>query len=176
MYLGCRRAQRLSTDEQTKSIVHVVSRIVAQLKLDEFTANQSLNSQQINYLNGSRFVRFVCAMRRTAKAHGQQSHCLVCPRPPVCVLSCIKSPERDVVNSMYQLCNVDARYTQVKMEYWLTNEATYLSTVIVTNISQRFTYKMAAKINWHRYEIKLRHCHPMWKIRVKLSVHMQLVE
>ena len=77
MYLGCRRAQRLSTDEQTKSIiVHVVSRIVAQLKLDEFTANQSLKSQQINYLNGSRFVRFVCAMRRTAKAHGLSLSCL----------------------------------------------------------------------------------------------------
>ena len=25
-----------------------------------------------------------------------------------------------------------------------------------------FTYKMAAKINWHRYRTKLRHCHPMY--------------
>ena len=32
----------------------------------------------------------------------------------------------------------------------LTNEA-YLSAITVTNISQTFTYKMAAKINWHRY-------------------------
>jgi len=24
-----------------------------------------------------------------------------------------------------------------------------------------FTYKMTAKINWHRYGTKLRHCHPM---------------
>jgi len=24
-----------------------------------------------------------------------------------------------------------------------------------------FTHKMAAKIKWHRYETKLRHCHPM---------------
>ena len=23
---------------------------------------------------------------------------------------------------------------------------------------------MAAKINWHRYEAKLRHCHPMYSI------------
>jgi len=33
----------------------------------------------------------------------------------------------------------------------------YLSAITVTNISQTFTYKMAAKINWHRYETKLRH-------------------
>jgi len=26
-----------------------------------------------------------------------------------------------------------------------------------------FTYKMAAKINWHRYGTKLRHCHPMYR-------------
>ena len=29
----------------------------------------------------------------------------------------------------------------------------------VTNIYQIYTYKMAAKINWHRYRTKLRHCH-----------------
>ena len=32
----------------------------------------------------------------------------------------------------------------------------------VTNISQSFTYKMTAKINWHRYGTKLLHCHPMY--------------
>jgi len=26
-----------------------------------------------------------------------------------------------------------------------------------------FTYKMAAKINWHRYGTKLHHCHPMYR-------------
>jgi len=31
----------------------------------------------------------------------------------------------------------------------------------VTNISQSFTYKMAAKINMHRYVTKLRHRRPM---------------
>jgi len=31
-----------------------------------------------------------------------------------------------------------------------TNKA-YLSDITVTNISQSFTYKMAAKINWRRY-------------------------
>ena len=29
-----------------------------------------------------------------------------------------------------------------------------LSAVTVTNISQSFTYKMAANINWHRYGTK----------------------
>jgi len=42
----------------------------------------------------------------------------------------------------------------------LTNKA-YLSAITVTNISESFTYKMAAKINWHRYGTKLRHYHPM---------------
>ena len=32
----------------------------------------------------------------------------------------------------------------------------------VTNISQSFTYKMAAKINWHRYGTKLCHCHRIY--------------
>jgi len=31
----------------------------------------------------------------------------------------------------------------------------------MTNISQSFTHKMAAKISWHRYGKKLRHSHPM---------------
>jgi len=38
----------------------------------------------------------------------------------------------------------------------------YLSTITVANISQSFTYKMAVKMNWHRYETKLSHCHPMY--------------
>jgi len=29
----------------------------------------------------------------------------------------------------------------------------------VTNISESFTHKMAAKTSWHRYGRKLRHCH-----------------
>jgi len=33
------------------------------------------------------------------------------------------------------------------------------------NIYQSFTYKMAAKINWHRYGTKLRHCRPMYRGR-----------
>jgi len=47
-------------------------------------------------------------------------------------------------------------------DHWLINRA-YLSAIAATNISQRdFTYKMAAKINWHRYGTKLRHCHPVY--------------
>ena len=40
-----------------------------------------------------------------------------------------------------------------------------LSTITVTNIYQSFTYKMAAKINWNRYETKLRHCHRVYTQR-----------
>ena len=40
------------------------------------------------------------------------------------------------------------------MQHWLTNKA-YLSPITVTNISQRFTYKMTAKMNWHRYGTKI---------------------
>jgi len=44
----------------------------------------------------------------------------------------------------------------------MTNKA-YLSTITVTDISQSFTYnKTAAKINWHRYGTKLRHCDAMY--------------
>ena len=49
------------------------------------------------------------------------------------------------------------------MIYRLTNKA-YLSAMTVTNISGsffNFTYKMAAKISWHRCGTKLRHFHPM---------------
>ena len=42
-----------------------------------------------------------------------------------------------------------------------TNKA-YLSFITVTNIYEIFTYKMAAKINWHSYRTKLRHCHPTY--------------
>ena len=36
-----------------------------------------------------------------------------------------------------------------------------LSAITVTNISQSFTYKMAAEISWDRCGTKLRHCRPM---------------
>jgi len=45
-------------------------------------------------------------------------------------------------------------------DHWLTNKAC-LSAVTVTNISQSFSYKMAAKVDWNRHGTKLRHCHPM---------------
>jgi len=38
----------------------------------------------------------------------------------------------------------------------------YLCDITVANISESFTHKMAAKTSWHRYESKLRHCHPVY--------------
>ena len=46
-------------------------------------------------------------------------------------------------------------------DHWHTNKAC-LSAITVTDISKSFTRKMAAKINWHRCETKLRHCHLMY--------------
>ena len=46
--------------------------------------------------------------------------------------------------------------------------------ITVTNIYQSFTYKMAAKINWHRYGTKL-HCHPMYNGRKTVVVVVTLV-
>jgi len=33
-----------------------------------------------------------------------------------------------------------------------------------------FTHKMAAKISWHRYGTKLRHCHPKYTGRAHVQV------
>ena len=41
-----------------------------------------------------------------------------------------------------------------------------ISALSVSNIYRSFTYKMAAKINWHRCEPKLRHCHPVYKLMI----------
>ena len=53
-------------------------------------------------------------------------------------------------------------------DHSLTNKA-HLSAITVTNIYQSFTYKTAAKINWHRYETKLRHSHPMYRPNFKFT-------
>jgi len=34
--------------------------------------------------------------------------------------------------------------------------------LLTKRIYQRFTHKIVAKTNWHRYGTKLRHCHPMY--------------
>ena len=44
----------------------------------------------------------------------------------------------------------------------------------VTNFLRVFTYKMAAKINWHRYGAKLRHCRPMYTIALTVMFHPPL--
>ena len=46
-------------------------------------------------------------------------------------------------------------------DHWLANKV-YLSAVMVTNISESFTYKLAAKINWHRYGTEFCHYHPLY--------------
>ena len=55
---------------------------------------------------------------------------------------------------------------------WLANKA-HLSAVTVTNISQNFTYNMAAKINWYRYGRKLRHCRRMYNYTC-ITLHAML--
>ena len=49
---------------------------------------------------------------------------------------------------------------------WLTNKA-YLSAITVTDISKSFTHQRAAKISWHRYRTKLRHCHTIRNKQLK---------
>jgi len=46
-------------------------------------------------------------------------------------------------------------------DHWLTNKA-FFSAITVINITQSFTYKMVAKVDWHGYGTKLCHCHPMY--------------
>jgi len=50
----------------------------------------------------------------------------------------------------------------------LPNKA-YLSDNTMTNISKSFTHKMVAKTGWHRYETKLRHCHPVLLVPAALK-------
>ena len=54
----------------------------------------------------------------------------------------------------------------------LTYNKAYLSDITVTNISQSFTRKTAAKTSWHRYGTKLRHCHPMYCTPCSKNVHL----
>ena len=45
----------------------------------------------------------------------------------------------------------------------IIDNKSYLSTITVTDISQSFTYKMAAKTNWNK-GTKLRHYHSMYNL------------
>jgi len=69
---------------------------------------------------------------------------------------CVQSNGEDLSCYSNKIESVGLR--KCPYDQWLTNKA-YLSTTTVANISQSFTYKMAAKVNWHRYGTKLRHCH-----------------
>jgi len=70
---------------------------------------------------------------------------------------------------IYRVIQIKLQHLVEKRSMWsLTYQKAYLSAITVTNISWSFTYKMAAKINWHRYGTKLRHSHPMyWHESVK---------
>ena len=49
-----------------------------------------------------------------------------------------------------------------KMSTWSTYQQNVFKRYHSDEHFSFFTYKMAAKINWHRYRTKLRHCHPMY--------------
>ena len=83
-------------------------------------------------------------------------------RSPFCTChttSCVELRGEDLSYYSNEIESVSLR--KCPYDHWFTNKA-YLSAITVTNTSQSFTYKMAAKINWHRYWTKLRHCHPMY--------------
>jgi len=54
----------------------------------------------------------------------------------------------------------------------LTSQKSLVGDNTMTNISKTFTHKMAAKTGWHRYETKLRHCHPMYNVTRSRSVQL----
>ena len=88
---------------------------------------------------------------------------MVTTRSPSCgynTIYCVEINGEDL--SCYSNKIVSLSLKKCPHDHWLTNKASYLSAITVTNISQSFTYKMAAKINWHRYGTKLRHCHPVY--------------
>jgi len=58
-------------------------------------------------------------------------------------------------------------------DHGLTNKA-YLITITATDISKSFTHKMAAKINWHRYGTKSRHCHSVYLRRHRSTANKQV--
>jgi len=72
---------------------------------------------------------------------------------------------------IYRLIQISEPVSLRKCPYdhWLTKKA-YLSAVTVTN-PRVFTNKMAAKINWHRDETKLRHCRAIYTHR-RHSLHL----
>jgi len=55
--------------------------------------------------------------------------------------------------------------TDLRQCPYVINKA-YLSDILVRNIYESFTHKMAAKTSWHRYGTKLRHYHPMYSDRI----------
>ena len=46
----------------------------------------------------------------------------------------------------------------------------YLSHKTITEVYKSFTYNMAAKTSWHRYNTNLCHCHPMYRVHLMLRI------
>ena len=59
--------------------------------------------------------------------------------------------------------------TKSPHDHWPTNKV-FLALSQWQTFLRAFAYKMAAKINWHRYAPKLRYCHPVYTADVKASV------
>ena len=85
----------------------------------------------------------------------------------------VETPSRDVqryrmitasrsTGSHYKIVSVSLR--KWPHAHGFTNKA-YLSAIKATNISKSFTYKMAPKLNLHRYGTKSRHRYPMYTNR-----------
>jgi len=85
---------------------------------------------------------------------------MVTIRSPFCgyeMLQCVEIRDEDL-----SCCSVSLLKVSI-CQYMSTNKA-YLIDITLANISQSFTYKMAPKTSWQRYETKLSHCHPMYNI------------
>jgi len=89
---------------------------------------------------------------------------MVTIRPPFCgynTIYCVEVNGEDL--SWYSNKTESVSLRKCTYYDWLTNNnKPCLSAITVANIYKSFTYKMVAKINWHRYGTKLRHCRPMY--------------
>jgi len=90
---------------------------------------------------------------------------MVAIRSPFCGYNTIKCVELNGKNlSCYSNKLEPVSLRKCPRDHWLANKA-HLGATTATSISQSFTYKMAAKINRHRYGARIRHCYPMYNFR-----------
>jgi len=67
---------------------------------------------------------------------------------------------------IYRVIQIKSNQIALKMFMWLPTyqQSVFKRCHIDKHFYGVFAYKMAAKINWHRYGTKLRHCHPMYTL------------